>query len=147
MKTLVVLILLIFKLWILVKKITNSKFASKIPMGCFQKIKSQTHLFNVISQADCNVLALSALLKQKKKGRKKKREEIKRRSESSDFFFFFSSPFYANICFLNGVFWETLQSNSENELWRTGSLTIWWKINLHLCDYFQRKLTWFSIHT
>lgn len=84
MKTLVVLILLMFKLWILVKKINNSKFASKIPMGCFQKIKSQTHLFNVISQADCNVLALYALLKQKK-AEKKMREEIKRRSESSDF--------------------------------------------------------------
>lgn len=85
------------------KKITNSKFASKIPMGCFQKIKSQTHLFNVISQADCNVLALSALLKQKKKGRKKKREEIKRRSESSDFFFFFL-PLFMQISVSSMVF-------------------------------------------
>lgn len=85
------------------KKITNSKFASKIPMGCFQKIKSQTHLFNVISQADCNVLALSALLKQKKKGRKKREKKLKEGLKAVIFFFFFL-PLFMQISVSSMVF-------------------------------------------
>lgn len=53
------------------KKMTNSKFASRIPLGCFQKTESQTHLLNVISQVD---LAFSALLQQKRKKDQKKTE-------------------------------------------------------------------------
>jgi len=56
----------------------------------------------------------------KKNSGEKNREDILKRSESSDLKFF-SSIFYASICLLNGIFWETLQSNSESELQTTGS--------------------------
>lgn len=99
------------------EKITNRGFASKIPMACFQNIKTQAHLFNVISQADCNVLAFYALLKQNQtKTRKKKQNSNKPEKKSKEglkALMLFPSLFNANTCFLNGVYWERLQSNLE----------------------------------
>lgn len=138
MKKLVALILLIFKLWILVKKITNSKFASRIPLGCFQKTKAQTHLLNVISQAD---LAFSALLKQKRKKIRKTQNKWKKKIWKQWFLTFFFSFLCKYLVSLMVFLMENLQSKSESDLRTTGSLAIWWKINWHLCDYFQRKLT------
>lgn len=88
-------------------------------MGFFQKIKAQTHLFNVISQADCNVLAFYALLKQK--GRKKPQTYMKKKKRrrmkirfSSDFDFYFFLFFLQLSVSLMVFFWGgTLQSNSE----------------------------------
>lgn len=101
--------------------ITNSGFASKIPMACFQNIKAQAHPFNVISQTDCNVLAFYTLLKQnqtktkniKTKKTKNPNKPEKKLKEDLKTLALFSSLLNANTCFLNCVYWERLLSELE----------------------------------
>lgn len=54
-------------------------------MACFQNIKAQAHQFNVISQADCNVLAFYTLLKQNQTKTKKKKTQTNQRKNEKKF--------------------------------------------------------------
>lgn len=130
------------------KKITNSGFASKIPMACFQNIKTQAHLFNVISQADCNVLAFYALLKQNQTKTRKIPQTNQRRKEKKVWrHWCFLLPFLMQIPVSLMVFIGKDCSQTWSELRTTGSLINWWEKPLVLSVYLENNLRWLLIPT